>query len=147
VHPYGRRIGFVRGPNGLRICNFIAGFSPSLTFLLIVRAALGIGMGAEWPVGASLAMECWPARSRGFMGGLLQGGFALGFALASLACDRLARPTLVGYPSGNPLFIHPLLREGASRLGREPQAATRAKGKWSVRRSLPSSSLACSAIR
>jgi MFS transporter, SHS family, lactate transporter len=71
------------------ICNFIAGFSPSLTFLLIVRAALGIGMGAEWPVGASLAMECWPARSRGFMGGLLQGGFPVGFALASVAYGLL----------------------------------------------------------
>src|SRR5262249_41083179 len=43
------------------VCNFIAGFSPNLMFLLVVRAALGIGMGAEWPVGASLAMESWPA--------------------------------------------------------------------------------------
>jgi MFS transporter, SHS family, lactate transporter len=34
------------------ICNFIAGFSPNFTFLLIFRALLGIGMGAEWPAGA-----------------------------------------------------------------------------------------------
>src|SRR6516164_1025133 len=27
-------------------CNFIAGFSPSFTFLFIVRAVLGVGMGA-----------------------------------------------------------------------------------------------------
>src|SRR5882757_4704848 len=67
------------------ICNFIAGFSPTFTFLLIFRTLLGIGMGAEWPAGASLAMESWPARSRGFMGGVLQGMFGLGFALASLA--------------------------------------------------------------
>jgi SHS family lactate transporter-like MFS transporter len=46
-------------------------------------------MGAEWPVGASLAMESWPARSRGFMGALLQGGFPIGFALASLAYGLL----------------------------------------------------------
>jgi MFS transporter, SHS family, lactate transporter len=71
------------------VCNFIAGFSPSLTFLFIVRAALGIGMGAEWPVGASLAMESWPARSRGLMSGVLQGAFPLGFALASLAYGLL----------------------------------------------------------
>jgi MFS transporter, SHS family, lactate transporter len=38
-------------------CNFIAGFSPSFAFLFFFRALLGIGMGAEWPVGASLAME------------------------------------------------------------------------------------------
>jgi MFS transporter, SHS family, lactate transporter len=67
------------------VCNFIAGFSPSFTFLFLVRAALGIGMGAEWPAGASLAMESWPARSRGLMGGVLQGAFPLGFALASVA--------------------------------------------------------------
>jgi len=67
------------------ICNFIAGFSPSFAFLFVVRAALGIGMGAEWPAGASLAMESWPARSRGLMGGVLQGSFGLGFALASAA--------------------------------------------------------------
>ncbi len=71
------------------VCNFIAGFSPSLTFLFVARAALGIGMGAEWPVGASLAMESWPARSRGLMGGLLQGAFPLGFALASTAYGLL----------------------------------------------------------
>jgi len=71
------------------LCNFIAGFSPSFAFLFVVRAALGIGMGAEWPVGASLAMESWPARSRGLMGCVMQGGFAIGFAFASVAYGLL----------------------------------------------------------
>jgi SHS family lactate transporter-like MFS transporter len=44
-------------------CNFIAGFSPSFTFLFVVRAILGIGRGAEWPAGATLAMESWPPRA------------------------------------------------------------------------------------
>src|ERR1043165_8304272 len=74
------------------ICNFIAGFSPSFTFLLIFRALLGIGMGAEWPAGAALAMESWPARSRGFMSGILQGSWGLGFALSSLAYGFLYTP-------------------------------------------------------
>src|SRR5271156_4570650 len=65
------------------ICNFIAGFSPSFLFLLIFRALLGIGMGAEWPAGAALAMETWPIRSRGFMSGVLQGSWGIGFALSS----------------------------------------------------------------
>jgi SHS family lactate transporter-like MFS transporter len=67
------------------ICNFIAGFSPTFAFLFFFRALLGIGMGAEWPAGAALAMESWPARSRGFMSGLLQGSWGIGFALSSLA--------------------------------------------------------------
>src|SRR5271154_5464600 len=66
------------------ICNFIAGFSPAFWFLFLFRALLGIGMGAVWPAGAALAMESWPARSRGFMSGMLQGSWSLGFLLASL---------------------------------------------------------------
>ena len=66
------------------ICNFIAGFSPSFWFLLVFRTLLGIGMGAEWPAGAALAMEQWPIRSRGFMSGVLQGSWSIGFLLASI---------------------------------------------------------------
>ncbi len=67
------------------ICNFIAGFSPSFAFLFFWRAMLGIGMGAEWPAGAALAMESWPARSRGLMSGILQGSWGIGFALSVTA--------------------------------------------------------------
>ncbi len=65
------------------VCNFIAGFSPTFWFLLLFRTLLGIGMGAEWPAGAALAMEQWPQRSRGFMSGVLQGSWGLGFLLSS----------------------------------------------------------------
>jgi SHS family lactate transporter-like MFS transporter len=71
------------------ICNFAAGFSPTFAFLFFFRALLGIGMGAEWPAGAALAMESWPTRSRGFMSGVLQGSWGLGFALSSLAYGLL----------------------------------------------------------
>ena len=74
------------------VCNFAAGFSPSFAFLFIVRALLGIGMGAEWPAGAALAMESWPARSRGLMSGVLQGSWGLGFALSALAYGLLYEP-------------------------------------------------------
>src|SRR5215468_295753 len=71
-------------------CNFIAGFSPTFIFLLIFRTLLGIGMGAEWPAGAALAMESWPTRSRGLMSGILQGSWGLGYALAAAANWALA---------------------------------------------------------
>src|SRR5436853_6993764 len=61
------------------VCNLLAGLSPTFTFLFVTRALLGIGMGAEWPAGAALAMESWPARSRGLMSGVLQGSW--GWAL------------------------------------------------------------------
>jgi len=71
------------------VCNFIAGFSPAFWFLFLFRALLGIGMGAEWPAGAALAMEQWPIRSRGFMGAVLQASWGLGTALSSAAYGLL----------------------------------------------------------
>jgi MFS transporter, SHS family, lactate transporter len=65
------------------LANFAAGFSPTFAYLFLFRALLGIGMGGEWPAGAALAMETWPVRSRGMMGGILQGSWGLGFMLSS----------------------------------------------------------------
>jgi MFS transporter, SHS family, lactate transporter len=67
---------------GYSLCNFAAGFSPTFLFLFCARALLGLFMGAEWPAGAALAMEHWPQRSRGFMAGLLQGSWGLGFMIS-----------------------------------------------------------------
>jgi MFS transporter, SHS family, lactate transporter len=80
----GRKIPLMISILGYSLCNFIAGFSPTLLFLFIFRLLLGIFMGAEWPAGAALAMESWPVRSRGFMSGVLQGSWGIGFALSSL---------------------------------------------------------------
>ena len=80
----GRKLPLMISIIGYSACNFIAGFSPTFLFLFVFRALLGIFMGAEWPAGAALAMEQWPMRTRGFMSGVLQGSWGLGFALSSL---------------------------------------------------------------
>jgi len=67
---------------GYSLCNFAAGLAPSFTFLFVARAILGLFMGAEWPAGSALAMETWPQRSRGFMGGVLQGSWGIGFLMS-----------------------------------------------------------------
>jgi MFS transporter, SHS family, lactate transporter len=79
---FGRKKPLMVAILGYSACNFAAGFSPTFLFLFIARAVLGLFMGAEWPAGASLAMETWPQRSRGLMGGLLQGSWGLGFLLS-----------------------------------------------------------------
>ena len=71
------------------VCNLLAGIAPNFALLFLFRALLGIGMGAEWPAGAALAMESWPARSRGLMSGVLQGSWSIGFLLSSLAYGLL----------------------------------------------------------
>src|SRR5271167_2886502 len=79
----GRKIPLMISIVWYSLANFAAGFSPSFAILFLCRALLGIGMGAEWPAGAALAMETWPVRSRGFMGGVLQGSWGIGFMLSS----------------------------------------------------------------
>jgi SHS family lactate transporter-like MFS transporter len=60
------------------------GFTHRFTTFLILRALFGIGMGGEWGVGASLAMEKVPPKLRGLLSGLLQEGYALGYLLAAV---------------------------------------------------------------
>jgi SHS family lactate transporter-like MFS transporter len=85
----GRKIPLMISILWYSICNLLAGLAPSFALLFLFRALLGIGMGAEWPAGAALAMESWPARSRGLMSGVLQGSWSIGFLLASLAYGLL----------------------------------------------------------
>jgi SHS family lactate transporter-like MFS transporter len=59
----------------------------------VLRAIFGIGMGGEWGVGASLAMESVPAKSRGLLSGILQQGYPAGYLLAVLV-NGVAYPFL-----------------------------------------------------
>src|SRR5262249_12197397 len=64
-------------------------FAPNFTIFLILRALFGIGMGGEWGVGASLAMESAPPRLRGILSGILQSGYSIGYLLAAVAARFL----------------------------------------------------------
>jgi SHS family lactate transporter-like MFS transporter len=68
----------------------LSGFAPNYTFFLTMRALYGIGMGGYWGIGASYAMESTPARVRGFVSGLMQGGYPLGNLCAALGMQFLA---------------------------------------------------------
>jgi SHS family lactate transporter-like MFS transporter len=59
-------------------------FTPNLTTFFLIRALFGIAMGGEWGVGSALTMESVPARSRGFVSGLLQSGYPTGYLMAAL---------------------------------------------------------------
>jgi SHS family lactate transporter-like MFS transporter len=62
----------------------LTAFSPNFTVLLIFRALYGIGMGGEWGLGASLAMETLPTQARGLFSGILQQGYAFGYLFAAV---------------------------------------------------------------
>ena len=68
---------------------FLSGFSRSYAMLFALRALFGIGMGGEWAAGTPLALEHWPARSRGLASGILQGGWFWGYLLAAIAFQTI----------------------------------------------------------
>lgn len=81
----GRRLPLMVDVLFYSVVEVISGFSTSLTMLLVLRFLYGIGMGGEWGLGASLAMEKIPVEKRGFFSGLLQCGYSLGYLVAALA--------------------------------------------------------------
>ncbi len=81
---YGRRLPLMIDLIFYSVVEVATAFAPSYTAFLVLRALFGIGMGGEWGVGASLAMEKVPPRLRGLLSGFLQQGYALGNLLAAL---------------------------------------------------------------
>ena len=77
---YGRRPALMGSILVYSVMELLSGFAPSLRAFLILRMIFGIGMGGVWGVGASLAMESVPSRSRGFLSGILQQGYQIGRA-------------------------------------------------------------------
>lgn len=82
---YGRRTPLIINLVFYSLVEIFTGLAPNFATFLVLRALFGIGMGGEWGVGASLAMEKVSPRWRGVLSGLLQEGYAMGFLLASAA--------------------------------------------------------------
>ena len=82
---YGRRLPLMLSLVFYSVIEVLSGFAPTYTIFIILRALFGIGMGAEWGLGASLVMEKVPPRLRGVLSGILQEGYAMGYLLAALA--------------------------------------------------------------
>ena len=82
---YGRRVPLMINLVFYSLIEVATGFAQTFGTFLVLRALFGIGMGGEWGVGASLAMEKAPTERRGILSGLLQEGYACGYLLAALA--------------------------------------------------------------
>jgi MFS transporter, SHS family, lactate transporter len=115
---YGRRIPLMVDVIFYSVVEVLSGFAPSYRVFLILRLLYGIGMGGEWGVGASLAMESVPVKWRGILSGVLQEGYALGNLLAAIAFWTIFphwgwRPMFFigGLPALLTLFIRAKVRE------------------------------------
>jgi SHS family lactate transporter-like MFS transporter len=82
---YGRRIPLMANVIYFSVIELLTGFSTTFTQFLVLRALFGIGMGGEWGVGASLALDNTPRKWRGVLSGILQSGYSIGYLLAAIA--------------------------------------------------------------
>jgi SHS family lactate transporter-like MFS transporter len=82
---YGRRKPLMAVVAYFSLIELLSGLALNYPMFFILRALYGIGMGGFWGVGASLTLESAPSRWRGFLSGLLQGGYPLGYLLAAVA--------------------------------------------------------------
>ena len=86
---YGRRPALMASILLYSIMELATAFSPSLQAFIVLRALYGIAMGGEWGIGASLAFETVPIRSRGLVSGILQAGYPCGYLLAAVVFGLL----------------------------------------------------------
>src|SRR5207248_7167422 len=115
---YGRRKPLMANVVFFSIVELLCGFAPNYTVFLVLRTIYGIGMGGEWGVGASLAMENAPGRLRGILSGILQSGYSIGYLLAAVAAPFVL-PTLGwramfwigGAPAPPALYIRSTVKE------------------------------------
>ena len=115
---YGRRLPLMLDLIFYSIVEVASGLAPNYTAFMVLRALFGIGMGGEWGVGASLAMEKVPTRLRGLLSGFLQQGYATGYLLAAicyfLLYERVGwRPLFFigGLPALLALFVRVRVKE------------------------------------
>jgi SHS family lactate transporter-like MFS transporter len=82
---YGRRLVLLANVAFFTLMEVMSGLAQNYAQFFLLRLLYGIGMGGNWGVGASLAMESAPPKWRGILSGLLQEGYALGNVLAAIA--------------------------------------------------------------
>jgi SHS family lactate transporter-like MFS transporter len=118
---FGRRLPLMLDVIFYSIVEVLSGLAPGYRSFMVLRLLYGIGMGGEWGVGASLALESVPARWRGLLSGLLQEGYALGNLLAAVAYFTIfphfgwrAMFFIGGLPALLSLFIRAKVKESAA---------------------------------
>jgi MFS family permease len=80
----GRRFALMASIVVYSVFTAACGLSHGILELAIFRCLLGLGMGGEWGAGAALVAETWSAEHRAKALGIMQSGYAVGFALAAL---------------------------------------------------------------
>src|SRR5580692_4952671 len=82
---FGRRLPMMINIVFYAVVSALSGLAATFQTFLILRMLFGIGMGGQWGVSASLALESISPKWRGMISGMLHQGYSLGNLLAALA--------------------------------------------------------------
>lgn len=90
------------------VIELISAVSPTMVFFLVTRIFYGIMMGGIWGVASALTMETVPNRSRGWVSGIFQAGYPIGYLIAAVLYGLLG--DLIGWRGlfalgGLPIFL------------------------------------------
>lgn len=81
---YGRKPVLMANVATFSILSGLSAFAPTLFIFLAIRCAYGVAMGGIWGVASALAFETIPPKTKGFISGLFQAGYPLGYLSASV---------------------------------------------------------------
>lgn len=137
---FGRRLPLMINVGFYAAISVLSGLAPTYRIFLILRMLFGVGMGGEWGVGASLALESVSPKWRGLFSGLLQEGYSVGYLLAALAFRAVYVPVHAVYPDtawrvmfflgGLPALLSLFIRAKV----REPEAWHEHRTDWTTYR-------------
>lgn len=80
----GRRTALMASIATYSVFTAACGLSRGVVQLAAFRFFVGLGMGGEWATGAALVSETWKPEHRGKAMGVMQSGYAIGYALAAV---------------------------------------------------------------
>ena len=112
-------------------CTVLSGLAPSYGLFLLFRALYGIGMGGYWGVGATYAIESSPPKFRGMLSGIFQAGYPVGYLLAAVLMQTLARSLgwraafFVGAPAAILIVVLSSLAPESGAWEHRPKSGTR----------------------
>ena len=87
---YGRKRPLIACVLYFSVVTMLSALAPTYWLFLAARLLYGLGMGGYWGIGASYAMESAPRKKRGFLSGMMQGGYPFGYLMASIAIQTIA---------------------------------------------------------
>lgn len=87
---FGRKRALIYSILTFTTVTFLSGLATGVAALAVCRFVVGLGMGGEWASGTALVAESWPSDRRARAMGIVQSGYAIGYALAAIMTGLLA---------------------------------------------------------